>query len=79
MVNDWPSMKFPVPHLGHDDMIVFESDVIKQWDGIYLWEKVKKNVIKCDLRQKHNRKETRTIHIGILCWYSVQTDFNEQE
>ena len=37
------------------------------------------NVIKCDLRQKYNRKETRTIHIGILYWYSVQTDFNEQE
>ncbi len=31
------------------------------------------------LRQKHNRKETRTIHIGILYLYSVETDFNEQE
>ncbi len=29
MVSDQPSMKLPVPHLGHDDMIVFESDVIK--------------------------------------------------
>ncbi len=29
MVSDLPSMKLPVPHLGHDDMIVFESDVIK--------------------------------------------------
>ncbi len=29
MVSDWTSMKLPVPHLGHDDMIVFESDVIK--------------------------------------------------
>ncbi len=37
------------------------------------------DVIKCDLRQKHNRKETRTIHIGILYLYSVETDFNEQE
>ncbi len=36
-------------------------------------------VIKCDLRQKHNRKESRTIHIGILYLYSVETDFNEQE
>ncbi len=79
MVSDQPSMKLPVPHLGHDDMIVFESDVNKQWDEIYLWEKVKTDVIKCDLRQKHNRKETRTIHIGILYLYSVETNFNEQE
>jgi hypothetical protein len=42
-------------------------------------ESKKTDVIKCDLRQKHNRKDTRTIHIGILYLYSVETDFNEQE
>ncbi len=47
------------------------------WD--LLMGKIKTDVIKCDLRQKHNRKEMRTIHIGILYWYSVKTDFSEQE
>ncbi len=42
-------------------------------------ESKKTDVIKCDLRQKHNRREMRTIHIGILYLYSVETDFNEQE
>jgi hypothetical protein len=28
MVSDQPSKKLPVPHLGHDGMIVFETDVI---------------------------------------------------
>ena len=41
-------------------------------------ESKKTDVIKCDLRQKHNRRETRTIHIGILYLYSVETDFNEK-
>jgi hypothetical protein len=42
-------------------------------------ESKKTDVINCNLRQKHNREEMRIIHIGILCWYSVETDFNEQE
>ncbi len=49
-----------------------------RWD-LLMGESKKTDVIKCDLRQKHNRRETRTIHIWILCLYSVETDFNEQE
>ncbi len=42
-------------------------------------ESKKTDVIKFDLRQKHDRRKTRTIHIGILYLYSIETDFNEQE
>ncbi len=30
-------------------------------------------------KTENSRKETRTIHIGILYWHSVETDFNDQE
>ncbi len=49
-----------------------------RWD-LLMGESKKTDVIKCDLRPKCNRRETRTIHIRILYLYSVETDFNEQE